>query len=353
MPDPTPSPNNETQTLRAALEAAQRATAAAHAARASAEDQLRTERGARVSAQESAIDTAISQAETEAATAAERWSQLQTDGKFTEAAVAMRQMTEATAKKDRFQAQKEWLTQQRDQQARQPSRDEQLRNFSPEEQAWINSNPRYLTDPEFQQDVNAAALWGERQLHLRRNTPQWFEHIEKAVYPERFTNQQQNSAAHAVNVSTDGGDDPLSDTGEIDGGENVPQVSVGLERLEQQHTRSAPLAAATPDAPAMSIELRPEDPQPRAAGAGSARAVAAPPSRRINAAVNKVTPGVTRIEPTMQELEVARSLYSSIESTAQDQSDDTIIKWYYANYHSPTHRTARRRSWVYPEGAHA
>lgn len=344
MPDIQQVPP-ETAALRAALEAAQRTGDSERARARELEGRLRAETGNRFAAQETAIDTAMAQTETVATSRQQHWAELQAEGKFEEAGQAMREMSDATARLTQLRGQKEWLAQQK-QVAAQPQTVDPLANFNTAERDWISHNPRYLEDPSFMRKANAAAQHAELVLGVAKDSPEYYQHIEKTMYPERDTQRQSEDGEGRERQIGDGAA-PFSDTGgEGDGGGDGSP-------LEQQHNMPITVNPATVDAPAMRIDLgsTPDTPQQRAVGrgGGGVSAVAAPPSRRIAEAAQRLGRS-SRIEPTMEELQTARALAESIEPDIARRGDEDIIRWYYAMYNSPTHRSTRRRHWVYPDG---
>lgn len=343
MPDPTPNP--ETQALKAALDAAnrERATAVAQAQQATRE--LQTERAGRVSAQEQAIETSLTQARAEADTAQAEWVRCQQEGDFEKSGAALRKLNEATARADRFQAQKDWLAGQRqaqEEQQRQPT--DPLAKFNAAEREWIAKNPRYLEDMAFQRKVNAAALYAQEHEGIVKDSPQYWEFIERRLYPDRY---QQQPASDGRRENDTGGEAPAGDI-TVDVGE-VPDATAGMR---EHHTMDAPAMVIQPDAPAMRLDERPQEPQARAVGRGAEglRAVAAPPTRRIAETVSRQAQGQP-LRPTAQEVEIARNLYDQIEPKAEDRSIEAAVRWYAFMYNHPSHKNTRRKRWVYGENA--
>ena len=337
MPDVSP----ETATLRAALDEAQRRTEAERTRRVEAETRLRSETGTRFAAQETAVETALSQAEGNAATLEQRFTALQEEGKFSEAARVMREMGDTTARIAQLKGQKDWFAQQK-QQAAAPAADP-LDRFNATERDWIARNPRYLDDPNFARKVNAAATYAMEFEGHSKDSPEYWQSIERRVQG----GQQQQTQAEVGDGGSAGGQAPAGDAGNGAGGGNDGP-------LEQQHTMSVPVIQPSVDAPVMKINLDPaEERQPRAVGKGGGgmRAVAAPPSHRIHEVSSRLAGASRGIEPTQQEYDTAVALYDSIEPNAQDRSPDTVIRWYHALYHSPSHQRTRRRHWVFPEGS--
>lgn len=338
-----PQPNAETNSLRTALEAAHRQAAEATTRAANAETRLRGETVNRFAAQEIAIDTAMAQATATEKSAKERWAALQAEGNFAEAADAMAEMTRASATLTQLQRDKSTVALQKNQVENQPApQSDPLANFSPQERDWIANNPRYMTDQGFQSDVNAAAMHAERILKIPRHSPQWFEQIEKTVYPDRF-----QSAA------------PAGETGEGEG-EAPPVVGFDTESTTEQrlnengdrHSREMPGISVTPQGPAMRIEDKPQEPQPRAVGRGSPgiAGVAAPSRRAITDLASRASGG-RQISLSPEEYEAAVSLAESIDPDVARQGQQEIANWYYALLHHPSNTNAgrngtrRARSW--------
>jgi hypothetical protein len=343
-----------TTILREALDAANRRAAITARERDEARGQLRGETVNRVAAQEQAADNAIVAAENERNSLTERWAALQAEGNFADAGKVMGQMAEAAAKIDRFKAQKEWLSGQR-QQATAPAQADPLARFNPAERDWIARNPEYLSDPTLEARVNQAhnKALGEGVV---KDSPEYFEALSRAAHPDRYTALAQQAdatggrgAPPATAATADSGQDnedsPLSGA----------DIEIDTSPPQQQHTRDANPAPINVDAPVMRIDTaadgnapqQPSQRQPRAVGRGGEgiRAVSAPPSRRIVQASNQAARG-GQIEPTMDELLAARALYDTIEPNAEDRSDIAAVRWYHAMAHHPSHQHTRRRSWA-------
>jgi hypothetical protein len=355
-----------TTILREALNAANaRATAAARE-RDEARGQLRGETVNRVAAQEQAADNAIVAAENERNSLSERWAGLQAEGNFAEAGKVMGQMAEAAARLDRFKAQKEWLSGQRQQVSAAPSASaDPLARFNPAERNWIAQNPEYLSDPMLEARVNQAhnKALGEGKI---KDSPEYFDALTRAAHPERYTapstNTQQPQAdatgGRTSASSPDGASDGATESGQDidDSPLSGADIEIDTSPPQQRHTRDADPAPINLDAPVMRIDTATDgggnstqQPQPRqrAVGRGGEglRAVSAPPSRRIVQASNQAARG-GQIEPTMEELLTARQLYDSIEPNAEDRSDVAAVRWYHFYAHHPSHQNTRRRSWA-------
>src|SRR5271156_2300256 len=104
-----------TTILREALNAANARAASAARERDEVRGQLRGETVNRVAAQEQAADNAIVAAENERNSLSDRAAALMAEGNFPEAAKVSGLQAEAAARIDRFKAQKEWLSGQRQQ----------------------------------------------------------------------------------------------------------------------------------------------------------------------------------------------------------------------------------------------
>lgn len=339
--------DNELENLRAALEAANRRASSEATARQRIEGQLRTETGTRFAAQETAVETAIAQAESTASLAKQRWIAQQQAGNFAEAAEAMADMSKAESHLTQLRSEKSWIANQK-QQVAQPASADPMAQFSLEEREWIDRNPRYLQDPTFQRRVNAAAMHAKDVMGIPERSAKWFEQIERTVYPERFADGGQTGNEDSGQQASDfGAGGQQFETDDIDVGPTVA--------MEQQHNMTVPSVSITPDAPAMRLDQKPQEPQKRAVGRGGGgiAAVAAPPTRRIAQASQRAAGVNGRIEPTLEEVSTAHALYDAIEPMAQDRSDETVVRWYHALYNSPTHRSTKRRNWVFAERGQA
>jgi hypothetical protein len=353
------TPNAETEALRAALAAATRREQVAVQGATQLQQQLRVETGKQWASQESQIDGAITQTDGEVNAYKSQWATLQKDGEFDKAADAMAKMSDASARLQSLRDRKAWVGEQRqiaDRQAAAPPAPAQT-TYTAAEQTWIARNPAYTADPAFQKKANAAAAYARDVRGLAQDTPEYFAEIEKAVYPDRAPPAGGDAAAQAAARAaaqvegSDGGDSPFSGADPDAHAGDAPPV---VTPMQQQHTLEAAPVGNTRDAPVMRIDAVPADQQQqqqtRAVGKGGdgMRAVAAPPSRRIVEASQRSASQTRngRIEPTMMELETARSLYESIEPNATDRTDETIIRWYHALAHSPTHGSTRRRAWA-------
>jgi hypothetical protein len=324
-------------------------------------------------AQLSMIDSSITAAETEASTLSDRWAALQAEGNFTDASKVMLKMNEAAARGDRLKAQKEWLANQpQPQTPAAAGNDVNLSQYNEAERNWISRNPAYLSDAAVRARVTEAHNVAIYRDNLVKDTPEYYAALERAAYPDRHpaaetprtpaaTGGAADAGSAAGDVDGSGEDNPLSGGADLD--DRQPSASVSLDR----HTRNAdPQNRASLDAPAMRIEVTPGAaaasadpalPPPRVRAAGleggaSLRGVAAPPSRRVIQASNRAAQqhgGV--IEPTREEIDTALALAESLEPDLLRRGTEEVVRWYYTLYHSPTHRSAKRRNWVYGNAA--
>ena len=353
-----------TAVLRAALDAANARASAAARGEAEARNQLRGETVNRVAAQEQAVDNAIVAAESERSSLTERWSVLQAEGNFAEAGKVMGQMAEASARVDRFKAQKDWLSGQRQQAATQPAPTDPLANYNDAERSWISQNPAYLSDPAFKRKVDFAAMEAIERKGLVKDSQEYFEHVDRSVHPDRYAAAAPQATEQAARQPEGGAiqaRDAAAPAGQDDDDSPLSGAEISVDTTsppQQQHTRDANPAPVSTDGPVMRIETtadgadgavgsQPQTRPPRAVGngGGGIRAVAAPPSRRIVQASNQAARG-GMIEPTMEELLTARSLYDAIEPNATDRSDIAAVRWYHAMAHHPSHQHTRRRNWA-------
>ncbi len=353
------APSDPTAALRAALDSAQRDNAALRADRDTARVQLRGETANRFQAQETAVDNAMAAAEAEANTLEAQWSTLQAEGKFEEAAKVMRGMTDASARLHDYRRQKEYIGQQRQQAAQQPA--DPLAQYSPEARSWIGRNPRFLSDGGFKDQVTAAhhAALGAGKAE---GSSDYFDHIERAVYPERYAasgggdegNTQQRQVQNTGGAARDEGggadDAPFSDTG-ADGNDSAAEPVI---QIEDRHTMTVASSPVTIPANEMRIDVNADgspvtvtqEPQARAVGkpgAGGIQAVAAPPSRALNRALQ----GAGRTGPitlSADEMDAATRLAEQIEPEILGQGQLAVAKWYAAMNALPS-ANRRRQKW--------
>jgi hypothetical protein len=353
--------------LRAALEAAQRGQVDATARANAAETRVRAETTARFQAQEVALDTEITRSDEQAKSLQQRLTALQQEGDIAGASEVMRQMMGAEAHLAQLRTQKGALSQQKEIAERQAA--DPLASYLPAERDWIGRHQQYLTDAAYRDKVNASAGYATKVLGLVQGSPEYFKHIEDDLARQRGSST--NTSAQTTNTdpghaaggnANDGalsaepgggdGDSPFSSGGDLTS-DGPPVV------LQQQHTLEAPIVQATPERPAMSLDANPgtteqnqqQQQQTRAIGRGGdgIRSIAAPPTRRVIEASARAmqNAGRGRIEPTMEELQMARTLAESIEPEMYMRGDDAeMVRWYYTNAHSPTHQKTRRRVWA-------
>jgi hypothetical protein len=375
MPPEITTADATTTALRRALDAAHAENARLRSTTGTLQTELQQRAAGERAAQLTALDTSIAQADSEANGLQERWVALQTEGNLAEAGKVMRQMGEATAKADRLKAQKQWLSTQAEprQPARQVVGDLDLTQFNDAERNWIATNTIYATSPEVRARVNDAAMKAIHRDGLVKDSPEYFAALERAAYPERAIPAVDRQAPAATGGDIDAGDagdgvgdgSPLSGAADLDDdGGDSRAAQISLDR----HTRNADAQMrAVADTPAMRIEVTPQadasggsgtaqqSQRVRAAGkegGASMRSVAAPPSRRVMQASNRAAQqhgGV--IEPTKEEIDTAITLAESIEPDLLKRGTEEVVRWYYTLYHSPTHRSAKRRNWVYGSAA--
>jgi hypothetical protein len=335
--------------LRAALEAANRRAAQAEGAAGELRSRLQSETTSRIQNQEASLDRLISQAEETSGALEREWARHQADGKFEEAAAAMRRMTENSALVSRYREQKQDLAQIRAQPTPSTPSDP-LASYSPAVRAWIGANPQFLSDGEFKEKAMRGHHAALAQGHPA-DSREYFETVERHTYPERFeakpeapTAQTSTNPSNPVNpsasdapagqVATD--QSPLSQPSEQD-------VEVVVDHTPaDRSTRSMPaqqtsrqdldIPAGNPDADIVIDQA----PQIRAVGRGGAgiASVAAPPSRNIATAAARATGGGP-ISISPQEMEVAMSLAEDIEPAVAQRGQIEVAKWYAALYGSP------------------
>lgn len=343
--------------LRAALDEANRRASSAEAELGTARGQVgelrgqvRNETDRALLAQETAVDNAITAASTEVDTAEGRWAALQQEGNFTDAAKEMRRMTEATARLENLKQQKQYYAGQREQLKQQPAQQGPV--YDDRVKAWIDRNPRFNSDPAFKAEVlkshHAALAAGMAEF-----SPEYFDHVERKVYPDRYAAQtteqpaaaQTRQAAAAADGAQTAATDTEIDTSQID--PNSP-AGDGVDFIidDDRHTRRADPVSNTVHPSEM--RSQPENPQRRAAGNGtSISSVAAPPSRTVAEAARRVSgPGPVRL--TSEEMEYASSLAESLEPELARRGPAEIAKWYATLRDSPM-AERRRAKWYGPE----
>ena len=339
------SETRELGPLRAALEAANRRAAAAEGTSQELRSRLQSETTSRIANQEIALDRLISQAEETSGALEREWARHQADGKFEEAASVMRRMTENSALAGRYREQKQDLAQIRAQPTPSTPPDP-LASYSPAVRAWIGANPQFLSDGEFKEKAlrghHAALATG-----VKADTREYFEHVERQTYPERFAeakapppppppdpsnpaNQEAAPAAFPTGLTPE---NPLSQPSEQD-------VEVVVDHTPaDRSTRSMPTQQTSRqdlDIPSGDDIVIDQAPQQRAVGRGGAgiASVAAPPSRNISVAAARATGGGP-ISISPQEMEVALSLAEDIEPAVAQRGQIEVAKWYAALYGSP------------------
>jgi len=331
-----PDISPETAALRAALEAAtQRERAANQRANQSAVNaHVATQRG--LAAELAAYDNALEQTRAAQSIAKQKWTTLQQAGDYEGAGDALQEVTDASARLQQLESQRSYVAQQAEQvKNTQPQQvqGDPLEGYSPQEREWIRNNPRYLQDQEFNAKVNAAAEYAMRIAGHQRNTPEYFDAIERTIYPERY------------NGDGDGGGSPYSDTGDTQ--------HYGNEPMHQRHNIELPQQTTQQDIPVRRTNgngngaEKVEEPQERAVGRGGGgmAATAAPPSRRMAEAGRPVTQGRVTLSP--EEFESAVRLATDIEGDKTNGwTRDQYAEWYYMMAHHPSHGTTRRKSWA-------
>jgi hypothetical protein len=353
----TAVPPDPTAALRAALDAANRRVADTQAQNTDLQTRLRSETSNRFVAQEAAVDNAIAQAEAEAGTYQRQWSALQAEAKFDEAGDALRKMTEATARAQQARAQKDWLAGQRQNAQAQPAQQtDPLAGYAPHARDWISRNQRFLTDETFKNKVlekHFEAIGSGKP----EGSQAYYDLIERAVYPERYTDDQATpqpqSSAHANTQASDGlasqeqsgegatADSPLSDTGE--------DVQVSIEpSAADRHTLRAAVNPVTIPANEMRIDLNADgtpiteikqEPQTRAVGKGGPgiSSVAAPPSRNINMGLQRTTGGRPQVLDSA-EMDTALRLAEQLQPDLLERpnAEIEVAKWYALLNSSPS-----------------
>lgn len=354
MPDPSP----ETQQLRAALEAANRRERDAVERATAFETRLRAETGNRFSAEEAAIDASIREHEAQQTAFERQIETLHAEGKFAEAAAAMRKMTEVSAATVNLRNRKEWLAQQKTAAAAPPQQSaDPYAGYSEAQRRWISENPRYASDPQFAARVNAAAGFATNVEGIAADSPEFFERLERAAYPERFQQAQQQNDGQGTDGAAPTGD---PGDGAPSGATEGPEVVIERDRHTLPAQQSTNRAT---DPPAMRIEMGGQDGAPAepvrqtqyqpAVGRGNPgdamRSVAAPPSRNIAAAAQRAARG-RAIEPTQAEVDMAVQLAHDLEPDSEMvRSGNTreMVQWYAALAQAATSpKTRRGRTWA-------
>lgn len=353
-----PEVGSDLEQLRRALDAANRGRASAEAQARDASVALHQERGRGIQAQEFAIDAEIRNIESAQQSLEQQFVELQEEGKFKEAAEAMRKMSEATTSLSQMRGQKAYLSQQRERAAAPPP--DPLQGLTDKEKNWARENPQYTSDQAFADKANAAALYARNVLGVEHDSPEYFDHINRAVYPERYQSQTVDYGNNVDDIPRNGNGNGTGLNIQVDHG----QANNG-GRLE--HTMEASPVGRSTDAPAMRIDFsgasgysdqRDPNVQQReyvpAAGQGNGealRSVAAPPSRNIFAAARRAQGQRAAITPTPDEIETAFALANSIEPDSemvQTNNREAIIAWYYAHAHHPSNfdKKVKRSSWA-------
>jgi hypothetical protein len=313
---------------------------------------LRTETANRLLAQETAVDNGIAQAESEHGALKGQLPAAQAEGDFHKAADILGRMTEAAARLDRLRGQKEYLANQRSAAANAPQdlspqlASDPLAGYSPEAREWISRNPRYLQDEGFKAQVirhhHSALGAGHAE-----GTPAYYEHIERQVYPERFTDAGRGDAPH-----TGGGDTapPPSPDQTQNGHDAAPGIVIGdrdpntMSANPNQPTTYRDGLQLGVNADGSPIEIRQEEQvrAPGTPGAPGIRSVAAPPSRALTRLIGQHQRNGP-IHISGEEMDHARSLFWSIEDPNTSESareiaakgDIGIAEWYAGNRFSP------------------
>lgn len=256
-----------------------------------------------LASQEAQAEGAVNALAAEIAQLKRQSAELYAEGKFEEAADVAEKLGDAAARRQQAMQAQAHFKQQREIAARQPVDPverflTQNPNFTEAEQAWIKKHPRYATDPEFQNRVNAA----HAEILGRGVAPQstkYFEGLEQAGYMRAPPRQ-------AARQADDGGDYD---------GEQSPYSGAADD---DDQTQGAP-AVQTP---------------PR-------RAAAAPPSRRTPAAPPR-NPGPTKLTPDQAEAALAASQYFPEE--VQNEGEAAIYAYYSKLNQSPM-ATRLREQW--------
>ena len=333
--------DDTTAVLRQALDQA----AQLRRERDEARSQFRQEVAGRIGAQEMAVDSSISAAEQERQALQAQWAALQQEGKFEEAGQALTKLTDASARIAQLRTQKDWLSRERETARAEPA--DPLAAYTPAERDWINRNPRYLSDPAFKAKVDGAYGYVTGVKGLSRDSAEAFAEVEKMINPPA-----EPAAAGAGNGTDGAAAKPAANgTAAADPGNGAAEPAG--EFRQEHHNVDAPIRTPTREAamridtgndPAVLAEVDQTFPQRRAIGKGGdgIQGVAAPPSRRVRELSNRAAAGGV-IEPTMEELDTARTLYRQINGDAAG-SDEDAVRWYHAMYHTPS-ATRKRQRW--------
>lgn len=180
--------DDELADLRAQVEQAnrekdaeKRRADAAEARAAGDRGRARSEADARFKAEEDATESALAAASLEAARLEGDVARLQEEGKFAEAAKAMRELAKAQYQVETLSGKKEWLADQRKQAEAAPTgtaRERFLSSRTPKTRAFLEAHPDLVTDEGQPSRDALKAHYSALAEGLAEDTPDYFAHVE-------------------------------------------------------------------------------------------------------------------------------------------------------------------------------
>jgi hypothetical protein len=268
-----------------------------------------------LTAQESAAEQTIATINQEMVGYRKQLAELNSEGKFDEAAEVQEKMADAAARRREANQTKTYYASQREKATAAPAdpvdRFLAQNSFTKPEQDWIREHPRYATDRGFNQRVNDAHN-DAISKGLTRFSPEYFKHLADAGYMRQATPTPTPTPRPTAAAQTDqiDNDDPYSTAADlVDGGGD-----------DQQPT-----------------------PTPAPAPRQQARApMAAPPSRRAPTTGNPARP-TTRLTPDQAEAALAMSEY--FPEDVQNGGDAAIYA-YYAKLNTSPMANRKREEWA-------
>lgn len=288
--------------------------------------------GAALDGQIAAYDAEIGQLQVQEA-------DLQAEGKFLEAGQVRTKISMAVSRRVAAEDQKVRVSGAREQAARTPTDAVEAffaanPNFKPYEQQWIRANPRYATDDGFRNRVNQAhaEATGDGK---EPGTQAYFAALEAAGYGRapteavtRVTPAARAAAAatEAADPETDPEESPYSDTG-ASGNPADPEVVIAEAAMPQETIRPG---------------ARAENPQARAAGAGTSSMAAAPSRRSLSG--SRATAG-RQVTLTPEQADFAFRLAQTLEPEIAAKGPKEAWKWY-AEYSASQSAQDKRAKWA-------
>lgn len=262
---------------------------------------------------------------------------LQAEGKFLEAGAVRTKISIAVSRLTNAEDQKLRVGSAREQAARTPTDAVEAffaanPNFKPYEQQWIRANPRYATDDGFRNRVNQAHAdaTGDGK---EPGTQAYFAALEAAGYGRapteavtRVTPAARAAAETAEAAETDTEESPYSDTG-ASGNPADPEVVIAEAAMPQETIRPG---------------ARAENPQARAAGAGTSSMAAAPSRRSLSG--SRATAG-RQVTLTPEQADFAFRLAQTLEPEIAAKGPKEAWKWY-AEYSASQSATDKRAKWA-------